>query len=441
MDLMLSSNDQKVKRLRLELHALTEIAKTLTTPLELPELLDAIINKIVGVLEPAEIGAVMLWDQSAGLFRAWAAIGYDLEILKEIGLRAGESITGKVYDEGKARLLGTPSEVAEAMADMRPANRAVMSRSLGTDELPCCTLAAPISVENQKFGVLVLETLNRMEPLSEDDLPFVQSLADLIALAIERARLEAKADAMRETREAERMRSELMATLSHELRMPLTAIKGYSTALLLDEVEWSDGKQSEFLHLIEEECDNMQVTLTDMLDSSLVEVEQLTLEPKPIRLDQVARDVSAEMQRRTNQHHLIVDFPPEYPIIKADPHWIKQVFRNVLDNAIKYSPHGGLIVIQGDIRPRHLVINIADQGIGISPENLIPLFEKYFRVKSSSDIHVPGMGLGLPIARTIIEAHGGRIWAESKKGQGTTLSFSLPRFSLTKSESEQKAFI
>lgn len=424
---MSTHTNHQVKRLSQELQALTEIAKTLTSSMDLPELLNAISSKIVGTIEPADVGAVMLWDQSAGLFRAWAAVGYDLEILKGIGLRAGEAITGKVYDEGKARLLSTPEEVAIAMEDIQPANLAVIARSLNSEKSPFCTLAAPISVEDQKYGVLVLESLNRPFAFSDDDIPFVQLLADLIALAIDRAKLEAMSDDLHESHETEQMRSELLATLSHELRLPLTSIKGYATALLLDEVTWTEEKQAEFLHLIEEECDNMHVMLTDILDSSIIEVEQLNFEPELLRLELIAHDVSVEMQHRTKQHRLIVDFPPSFPLIEADPHWIKQVFRNIIDNAIKYSPNGGLIVIKGELRPKDVVVNIADQGIGISPENLIPLFEKYFRVKSPSNFSVPGMGLGLPIARTIIEAHEGRIWAESKEGQGTTLSFSLPR--------------
>jgi len=108
-----------IENLKGELYALTEIAKTLTLPLELPELLDAVLKKIVGVIQPAEVSAVMLWDQSAGLFRPVAASGYDLDILCSLGLRAGESVTGKVFDEGVGRLLSTPEQVREAMADMR----------------------------------------------------------------------------------------------------------------------------------------------------------------------------------------------------------------------------------------------------------------------------------------------------------------------------------
>ncbi len=421
------AQERPLERTARELHALTEVAKTISLPLELPDLIEAIMNKIIGVLEPAEVGAVMLWDQPSGLFRPGAAFGYDLEELSAIGLRAGEGITGKVFEENLPRLLSSPDEVAEAMEDIRPANYAAMVRALGVEKLPRCTIAAPLAVDEQKYGVLLLETIEGPAVFTEADLPFVQTLADLIALAIERIKLSAQADAIREARETERMRSELMATLSHELRMPLTAIRGYATALLLEEVEWSRDKQAEFLRWIDEECQTMEVMLSDILDSSLIDVSQLAIEPLPLDLRALARDLAQEFQQRTQAHHLVVDLPLTFPPVQADPRWIKQVFRNILDNAIKYSPDGGLVVIQGEVRPESVVINIADQGIGISPENLIPLFEKYLRVKSSNEYYVPGTGLGLPIARAIVEAHGGRIWAESKKGQGTTVSFSLPR--------------
>jgi K+-sensing histidine kinase KdpD len=421
----LNMND--TERLQRQLYALTEIAKTITSPLDLPELLDAVIQKIVGVIEPAEVGAVMLWDQPAGLFRPAAAFGYDTKALSELGLRAGEAITGKIFDEGVGRLLNTPEQVSEAMADLRPSNRAVMTRALGSEVLPSCTLAAPIHVGSYKYGVLVLETIHGPAIFSEADLPFLQTISDLIALAIDRDRLASQADEVREERRAERMRSEVLATLSHELRMPLTAIQGYSSALLLDNVNWSDEKRRKFLRLIEEESENMQSMLNNILDSSLIDVDQLIIDHQPVRLPHLARSVADEMQCRTQIHRIIVELPDKFPILQIDPRWIKQVFRNILDNAIKYSPEGGLIVIRGEERPTDVIIMVADQGIGISPEDLIPLFERYFRVRSVASLHIPGTGLGLPIARAIVEGHGGRIWAESNLGEGTTIYFTLPK--------------
>jgi len=423
---MTSHELQQIKRLQRELHTLTEVAKTLTYPLPFNELLQAIMDKIIGALIPAEIGVVMLMDSTNGLFRPAAAFGYNLDILRKIGLRQGESITGKVYNLEKIQLLASADEVAQAMDDISPANRKILALSLGSDALPLCTVASPITVGDQKYGVLVLETLSGQELFKPEDLPFVQTLADLIAFAIDRERLRTKADAIREAEESERVRSELMATLSHELRLPLTAIKGYASALLLEEIEWSAEKQDDFLHQIEQECDNMQVILTDILDSSLTDVKQLSIEPQPLRLGKMIRELAEDMQRRTNKHNLIVDLPPDFPIINADPQWTRQIIRNILDNAIKYSPTGGLIVIRGEIREADIVVSISDQGIGISPEDLIPLFEKYQRINTRGSYQIPGMGLGLPIARTLVEAHGGRIWAESKIAQGTTLSFSLP---------------
>jgi K+-sensing histidine kinase KdpD len=293
-------------------------------------LLDAVLKKIVGVIEPAELGTVMLWDRSSGLFRPMACIGYDLEILSDLGLRSGESITGKVYDEGVGQLLNSSEQVAEAMADMRQSNRLILERALGSQSLPCSALAAPIFVGNKKYGVLVLETLHTPVIFSQDDLPFLKTIADLIALAIDRTYLAIQADAIREARQTEQMRSEVLAMLSHELSLPLTAIQGYTSALLVDDVEWNEDKRNEFLMLIDEECHNMQAMLKDILDSSLIEVEQLIIEPQPVRIQNLAREVATEVQLRTDLHNIIVDFPSDFPILEADPRWIKQVFRNIL---------------------------------------------------------------------------------------------------------------
>lgn len=432
MNCVILNNQEMTQRTRLqrELYALTEIAKTLTLPLELEELLNAVVQKIGGVIEPAEAGVVMLWDQDRDLFRATAAFGYDLQVLDSLELRLGESITGKVFEAQAGQLLDSPEQVAQAMADLRPSNRQLMARSLGTQTLPRCTLATPISVGQQHFGVLVLETLHGPALFTTRDLPFLQTISDLIALAIDRHRLEVQAETVRQDQQAVQMRSEILAMLSHELRIPLTSIQGYSSALLVDEIEWSEQKRHEILRLIENECVQMQDLLKEILDSSLIDANQLFIQRQPVLLPVLARTVADELQRRTEAHQILVDFPPAFPVLEADPRWLKQVLHNIIDNAIKYSPQGGLIVLRAEERPSDVVIMVADQGIGISPEDLIPLFERYYRVRSAVNLHIPGTGLGLPIARSIVEAHGGRIWAESQAGEGTRIYFSLPKASL-----------
>jgi len=420
---------EKQTRQENEGYALLRIAKSLTVHLNLASLLEEVMDEINELLDPAEFGIIYLWDPTEGILIPRASCGAGIKEsrpLYEIKLREDESIAGIVYLKSKALLLSTPEEVASAQENLRDSNRKLMLQALGSTEIKS-VLAVPLCAGSMKFGVLLFGTLVGERVFSFEDTSFVQTTADLIALAIDRTRLESQTTAIEAAKQAEQFRAEAMATLSHELRTPLAAIKGYSTALLLEEVDWSDEKQKEFLTLIDQECDNLQTMITDILDSSLIDVNQMNLTLQPTRLQHLAREVADELQRRTSEHNLVVDFPEQFPIIELDSFRIKQVIRNIIDNSVKYSPSGGLIVICGEERFDDIVVSISDQGVGISQEDLIPLFEKYYRVKSSTGIHIPGTGLGLPVSRTIIEKHNGRIWAESKVGEGTKISFSLPK--------------
>jgi signal transduction histidine kinase len=211
------------------------------------------------------------------------------------------------------------------------------------------------------------------------------------------------------------------------MRTPLTSIKGYSTALLMDEVTFRPETQREFLQMIDEECDILQDLIRDLLESSIIDAGLLRLELQPVRLPRLVQGVIDELARRTSEYRFMLDFPEDFPLLDADPDRLLQVLRNLLDNAVKYSPDGGLIVVRGMVRGDEVAVSVADQGVGIAPEHLNRLFEKFFRAKSILGRHVVGSGLGLPISRTIVEEHGGRIWAESQLGQGSTLYFTLPR--------------
>lgn len=424
------------KSLQRELNVITEVSKSLTTALPLPDLLDQVMGRITDLLAPAEFGVIMLWDQLKQEFRPTAARGHgidNLDVIHMMVLEPGEAITGKVFEEGEDVLLNSPDEVATMSANRRPSNRTLLQQVLGPNKNLKSVVASPLVVRRHKYGVLLLASLlsDPSPAFSSEDLPIVRALADLIALAIHRANLEDEAFITQQIKQAGKMRAEALATLSHELRTPLAAIKGYSTALLLENVDWPEEKKREFLMLVDKETDNLQSMITDILDSSLIDIGQMPLEYQPVRIDRLVTEVCNEMGRQTAAHRMVVDLPSDLPIIDADPHRIKQVLRNIIDNAIKYSPNGGLIVARGEIRQQHVVITISDQGVGISPEDLTTLFDKYFRVKSPTGVYVPGTGLGLPVARALVEAHGGRIWAESKVGEGTSISFSIPRHDMS----------
>lgn len=414
----------------LELKVLTRVAKAVTAPGPLPELLQSAMGEISPLLEHAEYGLLLLWDPSRGLFRPQATCGSGIRnpvALKGLALQRGEAITGKVFETGRSQALVNGGEIQAWMADLRPENQMAFQAALGAGEQPMSVVAAPLTAADQRYGVLLLGNVRGSGGLTSEDLPIVESLAEIIALAIHRTRVEEGSAVAREVQVAGQLRAEALATLSHELRTPLAAIKGYSSALLLEEVQWPPEKRDEFLRQIDAACDYLESMIADILDSSLIDIGQLTLEFQPVRLERLVFEIAEETQRRSEIHHLALDLPPDLPLIDADPRRLKQVLRNILDNAVKYSPEGGLIMLRGEVRAQDVVLSISDQGVGISPEDLIPLFDKYFRVKSPTGYHVPGTGLGLPVARAIVEAHGGRIWAESRVGEGTTLSFSLPR--------------
>ncbi len=310
----------KEARQEREQFALLEVAKSLTVHLELTVLLEEVMDKIDEVLDPAEFGIVLLWDASEGKFKPRASCGAGIKEIKplyKIKLREEESISGIVYSKMEALILSTPEEVASAQKNMRDRNRALMQQAFGSLE-PKSIVAVPLCAGSMKYGVLLFGTLASERFFTFEDIAFVQTAADLIALAINRSRLESQTTTIEAAKQADRFRAEAMATLSHELRTPLAAIKGYSTALLLEEVDWPDEKEKEFLTFIDQECDNLQTMIGDILDSSLIDVNQMTLELQPARLQHIARAVADEIQRRTSEHNLVVDFPEQFPIIELE---------------------------------------------------------------------------------------------------------------------------
>ncbi|NIO69963.1 MAG: GAF domain-containing protein [Anaerolineae bacterium] len=413
------------------------IAKILATEHDLETMLSESLSCLIETLEAAEAGILLLHDPSDDQLTVRATQGYDLSALERIRLAPGESLCGKVFQIGQAELYPTPKAIASAAADMTPANRELFRAATIGLRQPQSAVCIPLITGQTKVGVLVLENLSQPGSFVRADLPFLQEVADLIALSIEKARLSQERQAAQALEEANRLKSELISILAHEMRTPLTSIKGYSTALLMEETSFDPETQREFLQIIDEECDVLQDLIHDLLESSIIDAGLLRLEPQPVMLPRLAKSLTNDIANHSPKHRFLVDFPGRFPIVDADPQRIAQVLRNLLDNAVKYSPQGGLVVVRGEVREDEVVVSVADQGVGIAPEHLNRLFEKFFRVKSPLGRHVVGSGLGLPIAHTIVESHGGRIWAESQLGQGTTLYFTLPLKGLSQELAEQ----
>jgi K+-sensing histidine kinase KdpD len=403
-----------------------EIAKILSSAPDLTTLLDSVVERLVNGVDAAEASIILLFSESTQTMEPVSVCGLNRDLALRMRLRPEESMTGLAFSTGRAQLFSTPKEVASALSSMSPENRKLFDAALTPAGPPRSAICAPLVSRGEKLGVLVLENLRGGSSFIHSDLGLLQALADLIALAVQKERLQKEAEQARVLQEANRLKSELLSTLSHEMRTPLASIKGYSTALLLDSAEWDGATREEFLRTIDEETDNLQNLVGDLLESSTIEAGLLRIERQPVLLGRVAGRVVEQARLRTRSHRFALGFPRDFPVVDADPHRIEQVLHNLVGNSVKYSPDGGLIVIRGESRPGEVVLSVADQGVGIAPEHLNRLFERFFRVKSGIGPKVTGTGLGLPIARTIVEAHGGRIWAESQVGAGTTLYFTLP---------------
>ncbi len=410
-----------------EISTLFEVSKALASVVELEDLLPVIEDTLVETLRPAEAGVLLLFDEGTGMLTVESAFGYDINPLRRTSLQVGESISGKVFESGRPRVWATPEEAARGMANMTEHNRAFFRQASGGLDYPNSAIGVPLEYREGKIGVVTLETLRSENGLSVSDLPFLQALAELIVVNVDKIWLLRQTEQTKAVEEANRLKSELIAALAHDMRTPLASIKGYASALLLDDVEWDDEARAEHLSIIDEEADELQIMIQDLLESSIIDAGLLQIEKEPILMPRLVEQIIGEMSRRTAKHQFVTSFGADFPIVSADPRRIMQVLRNLLDNAIKYSPDGGLVVVRGQVTDKEVIISVADEGIGLSPEHLNRLFEKFFRLKSPLGQQLRGSGLGLPVSRTIVENHGGRIWAESELGKGTTIYFSLPR--------------
>ncbi len=235
-------------------------------------------------------------------------------------------------------------------------------------------------------------------------------------------------------REEEEMKSTFTSIISHELKTPVALIKGYAQTLARPDVEWDQETARQGLQIIEEEADRLEMLINNLLDVSRIQASGLRLDYADVNLQTLAQKVAEAYRTQTATHQIELDFPHELPLVWGDEERLRQVLTNLVSNAIKYSPEGGIIRIggwtdQGDgtqpDQPR-VILYVADQGIGIPPEEIPHIFDRFYRVDSSLRRSTAGTGLGLFLAKAIVEAHGGQIWVRSEPGKGTTFFFSLP---------------
>ena len=233
--------------------------------------------------------------------------------------------------------------------------------------------------------------------------------------------------------EVDRLKDEFLSTVSHELRTPLGAIKGYASSLLVEpELLARRNVTRKFLRVILGACQELHELVDDLLDMSKIGAGALTVEPRPVHLRPLAKTAFDRVRLRARSHEVRIDIPTDLPLVLADPRRIEQVLRNLLDNGLKYTPPGGHVTLSAAETGGEVRVSVADDGVGIAPEDRVHLFERFYRGPAGRSGNASGTGLGLAICRGIVEAHGGRIWFDTRRsdevedtGSGTIISFTL----------------
>jgi len=230
-------------------------------------------------------------------------------------------------------------------------------------------------------------------------------------------------------KEVDRMKTEFISTVSHELRTPLTTIKEF-VSILLDEIPGNINKdQKEYLTIVKGNTDRLVRLIVNLLDISRIETGRVKLKRVLVNPVTLVKDVILSMGVEANKKKIKLEtfFEPTLPDLYIDPDRITQVFTNLIGNAIKFTPEGGRITVELKDRKKEVVASVADTGIGISPENLDKVFNRFQQIDRVDGPGAKGTGLGLSISKALVEMHKGRIWAESEPGKGSKFIFTLPR--------------
>jgi PAS domain S-box-containing protein len=230
-----------------------------------------------------------------------------------------------------------------------------------------------------------------------------------------------------ERKKLEQLKDEFIGLVSHELRTPLTVIGGCLSTLI---TEWNRLSPSEVQQLLKDallESESLSHLIENLLELSRAQAQQLTLYSEMIDIKSLVRETLHKIKRQAPSHRFVTSISSEPMLMHADPLRIERILYNLLDNAAKYSPPGSQIKVSANAEPERLVIGVSDHGKGLSSSEQARIFGSFQRLENSRPDQTRGAGLGLMVCRRLVEAHGGEIWVESKKGRGSTFFFSLPR--------------
>ena len=254
----------------------------------------------------------------------------------------------------------------------------------------------------------------------------VEAISGLVALALERARFLKELSRTEALRQSDQLKSALLASVSHDLRTPLTSIRVAVDNLLEKNLDWDSEALHEFHLIISEEVNRLTRLVQNLLEMARIEAGELHPVKEWGTVSEIFGHVLDRCKTELSSHRVRMELGGNMPMVKIDSPLVAEAIANLLDNAEKYSTEGSEIVLRGVVDGDELTVSVSDQGPGIPSNELPRVFDKFYRGTSRSVNRRDGTGMGLAISRGIIEAHGGRIWVESTPGNGATFAFKLP---------------
>jgi len=396
------------------LERILKISQILTSTLQLEPLLQTIIQAATE-LTGTQAGSIMLVDKSTGELRFEAASGSKREEVKRVTVPLEGSIAGWIVREGK------PLMISDVRQDPRFYTRVDETTDFETRSI----LGVPLQVKGEVIGAL--EALNKTGDgiFTQADVQTLSTLAAHAAIAIENARLLTEIQkAYEELSELDRLKSEFVAIASHELQTPLTIILGYASFLKQE----ATGTASEQLDIVLRSALRLRSLINDMINLRHIETGEAELELEQLSLNELVTTLTAEFASlaEARKQTIGIKLASQLPIVKADRQKLHLVLANLLSNAIKFTPEGGGIQVAVEAKGNEVWVSVRDTGIGIPPREQERVFDRFYQVEPSLTRRFEGIGLGLSIAKGMVQLHGGRIWVESVEGMGSSFTFALP---------------
>ena len=409
-----------------EIAFLQEAGRSLGSSLDPQRVLAATLAQVNEILD-VEAASLALVDRETGFITFELAIGGGNDAVKGLRLEPGQGIVGQSIADGRAVL------VSNVMSDPQWFGGVDQVSGYETRSLMC----VPLRVKGQVIGAL--EVLNKRDgPFTGDDLRLVSSLGDLAAQAIENARLHDEIRrhvqdlqlAYDEVRKLDDLKSAFIRNVSHELRTPLALIEGYTELLLDEQMGALRPEQLNALALVADKAADLNRLVNDII--SLQTIGAMGFDMELLNASALARDAVEALRPKGDKAEielvLNVLSAEELLQIQGDARRLDQVLSHLLDNAVKFGPNGGMVSLTLEREAEMVVIQVKDEGIGLSSDQLDRVFDRFYQVDGSATRYFGGAGLGLALVKEVVEAHGGAVWAESEgvAGKGCTFTLCLP---------------